>query len=143
MRSLRARVGIWGILFPNRHKLDLLLQGQGSIVRDIDNLTREVRSLQRTLARMERNMADKFDELVAEVESLTTVTEGAVALIDSLRDQLVDAADDPEQIAAIVASLDSSRSKLAAALATNTDADGEEPPVEEEPPVDEPPADEG
>lgn len=68
---------------------------------------------------------DKIDELTADVASLTTVTESAIALIDGLADQIENAGDDEEELGAIVDTLRSSRDRLAAAVAAHTPADGE------------------
>jgi hypothetical protein len=68
-----------------------------------------------------------------EAAQLTTVVASAVALFDRLADLFEGAADDPDEIRAIVATVRSQRESLAQAVAQHTPAEGEEPPVE--PPV--------
>lgn len=77
------------------------------------------------------DFVDKFDILVEEVTELTGVVESAIRLIDGLAAQIEDCKDDPEQIAAIVANLQTQRDALAAAVAANTEPVVPDPEPEE------------
>ena len=93
-------------------------------------MLREIRKVLQFLIFGRSDFVDKFDVLVAEVTALTDVVDSAIAMIDGLAAQIEDCKDDPEQIAAIVANLQTQRDALAAAVAANTDEP--EPPPEEE-----------
>jgi chromosome segregation ATPase len=69
-----------------------------------------------------------IDEMKVEVARNTTVVDSAKALIASLLSQIEAAADDPEEIRAIVESVRANTDSLAEAIPANT------PPVEEPPP---------
>jgi hypothetical protein len=76
-------------------------------------------------------MAD-LSELRSAVERDTSVTESAITLLNSLADQIRDAADDPAEVRAIADSINSNTDQLADAVATNTPAQpGAEAPVTE------------
>jgi energy-converting hydrogenase A subunit M len=83
-------------------------------------------------------MAD-FTALHAEVESNGDAVDSAVTLLNTLSAQLVDAADDPDEIRAIADQLASNSTRLADAVVANTPAAPEPGPVVEPTPVDEPP----
>jgi hypothetical protein len=89
-----------------------------------------IESLLTKLNRKVKTMSAKFDALIAEVAELSTVTAGAIVLLDELKAKIDEAAGDPAMIAQIVADIDASKDALAEALVRNTVAEGE-PPVEE------------
>jgi hypothetical protein len=77
-------------------------------------------------------MAD-FTALYDEVESNGDAVDSAVTLLNSLSEQLVDAADDPEEIRAIAAQLGDNSTRLAEAVTANTPAATEPTPAEPTP----------
>jgi hypothetical protein len=89
-----------------------------------------IESMLTKMYRRMRTMANKFDALIAEVAELSTVTAGAIVLLDELKAKIDEAAGDPAMIAQIVADIDASKDALAEALVRNTAAE-DEPPVEE------------
>lgn len=82
---------------------------------------------------------DSINEMRAEVERQTTVVASVKALIDGFITAAGEAADDPEEIRALVAGLKTNTDALAAAVPSNTPAPGTGTPPEN-PPVSEPPA---
>lgn len=73
-------------------------------------------------------------ELRDEVEQTRGTVASVVAFIDGLTAQLAEAADDPDEIRAITATLRSQRETLAGAIAANPNP-GENPLPEPNPPV--------
>lgn len=117
----------FGIKFNDVQFEKYLRSGQGG------GALNEFRAAIQLLNEGVKAMADKFDVLVEQVAKNTSVTQSAVALIDGLITRLDEAKDDPEQIAAIVADLETQRANLAQAVAQGTPS---EPPTPE--PVPEP-----
>lgn len=76
---------------------------------------------------------DKFQVLIDEVTALSGVVASAIAMIDALAKQIIDAKDDPEQIAAIVADLQTQKQALADAIAANSEPVVPDPIDPEEP----------
>lgn len=66
----------------------------------------------------------KFQPLIDEVTSLTSVVDSALALIDGMIAAVTAAKDDPAEIAEVVASFTAQRQRLADAVAANTPAEG-------------------
>jgi hypothetical protein len=71
--------------------------------------------------------------VVAMLERIADAVDSAVTLLNSLAEQLVDAADDPEEIRAIATQLGDNSTRLAEAVAANTPAATEPTPVEPTP----------
>jgi len=67
-----------------------------------------------------RTMSKELDDLTAQVTTNTTVIQGAVVLIQGLRQQIIDAGTDPAALKALTDSLGASDVALAAALVANT-----------------------
>jgi len=80
-------------------------------------------AMQRQLGRIERIIimaqAD-LERLKASVERNTSATASALALIQGMSQQLRDAKDDPEEIAALADMLDSQATALSEAVTANT-----------------------
>ena len=74
------------------------------------------------ILRGERKMSAQLDALQAQVEQNTNLEASAVTLIEGLAAQIADAANDPVQIAALSAKLQTSATALAAAITANTTA---------------------
>lgn len=74
------------------------------------------------ILRGERKMSAQLDALQAQVEQNTDLEASAVTLIEGLAAQIADAANDPVQIAALSAKLQTSATALAAAITANTTA---------------------
>lgn len=70
----------------------------------------------------------KIEDVESEVEQLTSVVDGAVVLIQSLRDEIKAAGTDPAKLQALVDKLDANEQKLANAIASNTEASGDVQP---------------
>ena len=68
----------------------------------------------------------KFQPLIDEVTSLTTVVDSALALIDGMIAAVEAAKDDPAEIAEVLAAFQAQRARLAAAVPANTPS---EPPA--------------
>lgn len=62
-------------------------------------------------------MSQAVDDLTAEVASIKGVVASAVALIQGLRQQIIDAGTDPAKLADLTAALKASEADLAAAVA--------------------------
>lgn len=84
-------------------------------------------------------MSAQLARIQTEIAENTSVTEGAVALMESLSAQIRELKDDPAALDALADQLDANSNKLAAAVAANTDASGD---VEDDTDL-EPIADEG
>ena len=67
-------------------------------------------------------MSAQLDALQAQVEQNTNLEASAVTLIEGLAAQIAAAANDPVQIAALSAKLQTSATALAAAITANTPA---------------------
>ena len=74
------------------------------------------------ILRGERKMSAQLDALQAQVEQNTNLEASAVTLIEGLAAQIAAAANDPVQIAALSAKLQTSATALAAAITANTTA---------------------
>lgn len=89
------------------------------------------------------DMSAALARLQAELAENTSVTASVLALITGLSDQLRAAAGDEAAINAIADGLDENSAKLAAAVASNTEAEAaEEIPATDLEPIEEAPADE-
>jgi hypothetical protein len=78
-------------------------------------------------------MPQDISALETEVTESVTVMQGAKTLIDGFAARLADAGADPAKLEALRADLDTHSTALAEAVAANTAAEDEEPPVEEPP----------
>ena len=78
----------------------------------------------------------KLDGLIAEVEEVRGTVASAVALIEGLKKQIIEAGTDQAALDEIVAQLDAQQQMLAAAVALNSEpVEPDEPPVPLEPVV--------
>ena len=102
-----------------------MTEGERSLVRIIDRLTR--------LLQGEQSIMANLDELTAAVTRNNDVGDSAVTLLNGLAEQLRAAANDPTAIAALSASLTAQADEMAAAIVANTTAAVEPAPVEPTP----------
>jgi hypothetical protein len=102
----------------------------------LDQILRELTVVNSRLANIESLiivegnliMAD-LTALTAEVAAVTTVEQSAITLLEGLSAQLAAAGTDPAKLAALQASLESSRAALAAAVTANTPVAPPAPPA--------------
>lgn len=82
-----------------------------------------IKLLKRVLDKLEQIMAT-LEDLQARVTANGEVIASAITLIEGIAQRLRDAADDPEQIAALAAELDAQKGRLSEAIVANTPAEG-------------------
>lgn len=107
----------------------LKVEGIDQVVRKLDQLIDEVRTLNRNIIKSQQQQQHNqeeamatLEELQAEVSENTDVTGSAVSLINGLAQQLRDAiaANDPAALQALADQLDANSNALAAAIGANT-----------------------
>ena len=93
---------------------------------DIDNFSIQglLRQILKEIRIMSAETQAAIDDMKAEVERNTTVSASVVALVQSLSQQIEDAADDPEEIRSLAQQLRSSTDELASAVPANTPSEG-------------------
>ena len=105
-------------------------------VKRIENIlmafSREALEILRTLERNAKLMSTAMEDLQREVAEATAVSESAVALIGGLAQQIRDLKDDPAKLEELASRLDASSNALAAAVAANTVAEGEDDEEEDD-----------
>lgn len=109
---------------------------------DFDRIQRRLHAIERAISantlidvtNQETTMAN-FDQIHAEVEANSDAVDSAVALLNDLSARLIDAADDPEEIAAIATELAGQSTRLAEAVVANTPAAPEPSPQPEPEPA--------
>lgn len=82
----------------------------------------ELRGINHTLRRMGNIEMSAIDDLTAAVEAETTVNQSAVALLNSLAQEIRDAQDDPAKLAELADSIEANTSALSDAVTANTPA---------------------
>src|SRR5437868_2583647 len=87
---------------------------------DTESKIDQVISLLQQMIGMEKRMSKELDDLTTQVTANTTVEESAVTLIKGLAAQIAAAGTDPAKLQALQASLNTSATDLAAAVAANT-----------------------
>lgn len=97
------------------------------ILTELLEINRLLRKLTREVNTMSSDSQAALDEMKAEVERNTTVTGSVKALIDGFIAAAGEAADDPEEIRALIATLKQNTDVLAAAVPANTPTPTEPP----------------
>ena len=83
-----------------------------------------------TIVKELRKMSKAMDDLAQQVQNNTDVTSAAAQMLNSLADQISQAAGDEQKINEMAAQLRKSGSQLASAIAANTPADPYAAPVD-------------
>lgn len=89
-----------------------------SLLHDKEQLNR-IEAMLRVLLRMEKHTMAKIDDLLNDVTAETTVIDGVLTLLQSLKDQLAAQGVDQGKIDAAFAAVEANKTKLAAALDAN------------------------
>lgn len=95
----------------------------GRAVRLLEAMAAGISTLKKGMTMLQ----DEIDELRKAVEANTSATQSAATMLDTLADKLEAAADDPEEIRQLAASVRSNSQALADAVTRNTPS--EEPPA--------------